>query len=83
MQDELRILATIKLLRHGPPSKLDDVPYGSQCFVKKGLHNDIYVQTNRLMGEPQWHYVYRAANEASQDEIDQRICQELGFYFYN
>ncbi len=83
MQDELRILTTIRLLRYSPPGKLDDVPYGSQCLVKKGNDNDVYVQVNPRRGDPKWHYIYRASSDSSVEDIDNRIFGELGLKFYD
>lgn len=46
------------LLRHGPPHKMDEAPYGSLCRVERGDNYDIYIQVNlNDEEEPIWRYV--------------------------
>lgn len=80
---DIKVLAIIRLLREKQPTEQNDLPYGSQCLVKKGLHNDVYVQVNRHKGSPKWHYIYRAHKDSSIEDIECRIKGELGLYFYD
>lgn len=83
MPEKEKVAIVLTLLFEREPSDDDDMPYGSQWLVKKGLHRDVYVQVNRYRGNPKWHYIYRAHKDTSLEDIDGRIKGELGHYFYD
>jgi len=67
------------LIRYGIPSKLDQVPYGTQCRVMcpDKMSFDLYLQMSHIESEPSWvisgTFPIEIGKEAIQGIIDKRL----------
>lgn len=68
------------IVRHSPPSSLDEAARGSKCIVRDnhGSDYELYVQTSKDEDHPKWDLVGIFNDQSSQFYIDQLIDMRLG-----
>lgn len=70
---------TAIILRHGKPSSLDSLPYGTACKVVTGDKLELYIQTNKHeLEDPHWEFIGTFDKDIGEFIIDEEINFVLG-----